>query len=311
MQPSIILSGNRMTKPLSGMYAALMTGLNDQGEFDVERQKTLTGYVINQGLRGLYVGGSSGEGGLLETAALLEQQAVVADCAKGSEQILMAHVGTPALADAIGLAKNAKSLGYHALSALPPHSYPFSDDEIFGYYQALSQATDLPVIVYEIPIRTNRPLPLDLLVRLLDLPNVAGIKFTSSDMFKLSMLRRRRPDSTYFFGFDEIFLSAAALGVDGGIGTTYNLLGKLFVALNQAVLAGDLARAQALQDISQRFVEVLLETGVLPGMKAAFRVIGIDCGPTRAPMTVKVNDAEARMKAFLELPDVAVWLARP
>lgn len=298
-----------MTKPLSGMYAALMTGLNDQGEFDAGRQTNLTKYVLNQGLRGLYVGGSSGESGLLETPALLEQQAVAAACAKGTGQTLMAHVGTPALADAIRLAKNAKTLGYDALSALPPHSYPFSDEEIFSYYQALSQATDLPLIVYEIPIRTNRPLPLDLLVRLLDLPNVAGIKFTSADIFKLSMLQRRRPDSTYFFGFDEIFLAAAGLGVDGGIGTTYNLLGKLYVALDEAVNAGNLARARELQDISQRFVEVLLETGVLPGMKAAFRVIGIDCGPTRAPMTPKVADAEARVKAFLDLPEVSPWLA--
>ena len=298
-----------MTKPLAGMFAALMTGLDDQGEFDPERQKHLTRYVLDQGLRGLYVGGSSGESGLLESAALLEQQAVVAECSRNKGHTLIAHVGTPALADALRLARNAKSLGYDALSALPPHSYPFSDDEIYGYYQTLASATDLPLIVYEIPLRTNRPLPLELLVRLLDLPNVAGIKFTSADLFKLSMLRRRRPDSTYYFGFDEIFLGAAALGVDGGIGTTYNLLGKLYVALEQAVATRDLARAQELQNLSQEFVEILLETGVLPGMKAAFRAIGIDCGPTRAPMAVKVSDAEARLKAFLELPEVTPWLA--
>ena len=298
-----------MKKPLAGMYAALMTALTDDGEFDPERQRGLTAYVLRQGLAGLYVGGSSGESGLLESGVLLEQQAVVADCAKGSDATLIAHVGLPALTESIRLARNAERLGYHALSALPPHSYPFSDEEIFGYYKALAAATALPLIVYEIPIRTGSPLPLDLLIRLLDLPNVAGIKFTSTDLFKLSMLQRARPGKVYFSGFDEIFVGVAALGADGGIGTTYNLFGKLFVAMERAVAASDLARARALQDISQRFVEVLLETGVLPGMKAAFRVIGIETGPTRAPMALKVVDAEARLAPFLADPTVSVWLA--
>lgn len=299
-----------MTKALSGMYAALMTGLDDEGAFSPDRQRGLTEYVIGQGLAGLYVGGSSGESGVLDRAALTEQQAVVADVAGGRTQNLIAHVGLPALADSVALARNAATLGYDALSALPPHAYPFSDDEIFAYYQALAAATDLPLIVYEIPLRTGRPLPLDLLVRLLDLPNVAGIKFTSEDLFKLSMLRRRRPEATYYFGFDEIFAGAATLGVDGGIGTTYNLFGKLYQALWQAVQAGDLAQMQALQTISQEFVEILVQTGVLPGMKTALKMIGVDCGPVRAPLAPRSDKAEALLRPFLDRDDVACWIAR-
>ncbi|CTQ53194.1 N-acetylneuraminate lyase [Roseibium album] len=298
-----------MSSSLAGMYAALMTGLSDEGAFDADRQRNLTNYVLNQGLRGLYVGGSSGESGLLESAALLEQQAIVADAAGGRGHILIAHVGLPSLAGSIKMARNAEKLGYDALSALPPHSYPFSDQEILGYYEALTKATDLPLIAYEIPLRTGRPLPLELLVQILDLPKVVGVKFTSSDLYKLSMLRRRRPDKLYYFGFDEIFTSAAVLGVNGGIGTTYNILGALYVAIHKAVLDLDLKRAQELQEISQEFVEILMETGVLPGMKAAFRAIGVDCGPTCAPMALKVNDAETRLIPFLDKPEVARWLA--
>ncbi|WP_198662681.1 dihydrodipicolinate synthase family protein [Primorskyibacter marinus] len=84
---------------------------------------------------------------------------------------------------------------------------------------------------------------MDSLERILDLPNVAGVKFTSTDLFKFSMLRRRRPDSSYFFGFDEIYLTGGILGADGGTGTTYNILGKLYVALDAAMRAGDRVRA--------------------------------------------------------------------
>jgi len=300
-----------MTERLGGMFAALMTGLDDAGEFDETRQRILTGHVLKQGLTGLYVGGSSGESGLLTVEELTVQQDVVVDCAKDSGATLIAHVGMPNLRDSIRLAQHAADLGYRGLSALPPHSYPFGDDEIEGYYRDLAAATDLPLIVYEVPVRTGRPIALDSLVRILDLPNVAGIKFTSTDLFKFSMLRRRRPDSSYFFGFDEIYLTGGVLGADGGIGTTYNILGKLYVALDAALRAGNLVRAQELQDASQIFVEALLETGVLPGMKAAFRVLGIDCGPTRAPMNLRMSrdKAESHMRAVLERPEIKPWLA--
>lgn len=297
-----------MPKPLSGMYAALMSAFDDGGAFSPERQSALNAYVLRQGLKGLYVGGSSAESGLLETDALLAQQAVVAHDAAGSGATLIAHVGVPSLADSCKLARNAAKLGYDGLSALPPHSYPFSDGEILGYYKALAAETDLPLIVYEVPLRTGRPLPLELLVALLDLPNVAGIKYTSTDMFKLTMLRALRPDSTYFFGFDEIYLSAAALGTDGGIGTTYNILGKLYAALHASVQADDLPRARALQAVSAEFVTGLLDVGVLPGMKAALRARGIDCGPTRAPLAPRVAGAEEKMKELVSRPSIKEWL---
>ena len=122
------------------------------------------------------------------------------------------------------------------------------------------------------------------------------------------MLRRARPDKTFFFGFDEIFAGAAALGCDGGIGTTYNLMGRLYVGINDAIHASDLTKVQELQDISQRLVEELLVTGVIPGMKAAMRTQGVDAGYSRAPMIEKIDDAEARMSAFLKLPDVSRWV---
>lgn len=298
-----------MTKPLAGVYAALMTGLADTGDFDPNRQGTLNEYVLRQGLTGLYVGGSSGESGLLDLGELLAQQEIVTASASGTGARLIAHVGMPSVRDSIRLARQAERLGFDGLSALPPHSYPFGDDEITQYYRELAAATDLPLIVYEVPVRTGRPIPLGVLQTILDLPNVAGIKFTSTDLFKFSMLRRSRPECIYSFGFDEVYLAGGVLGADGGIGTTYNLLGSLYVAMDRALRSGDLPRAQALQDASQVFVEALLDIGVLPAMKVAFRAIGVECGPTRAPMSPRVTDAEGRMRAVLERPDIKAWLA--
>ncbi|MEZ5823544.1 MAG: dihydrodipicolinate synthase family protein [Geminicoccaceae bacterium] len=297
-----------MSKPLAGMYAALLTAMTDAGEFDPARQRELDAHVLAQGLAGLYVGGSSGESGLLESDALLEQQAVVAASAAGKPATLIVHVGMPSLATSIRLARHAEKCGYHALSALPPHSYPFSDSEILAYYRELASATSLPLIAYEIPIRTGRPLPTHLLHAILELPGVQGIKFSSTDLFKFSMIRRAHPGKVFYFGFDEIYGAGAFLGSDGGIGTTYNVFGKLYVALHRAINEGKIERARELQDISRRFVELLMATGVVPGTKLALRLLGIDVGPSRPPMALLVDDAEARMQAFLDEPDIRPWV---
>lgn len=298
-----------MTKSLSGMYVALMSTFTDAGDFSPERQRALNAYVLRQGLSGLYVGGSSGESGLLTQDELLEQQAVVAESAKGTGQTLIAHVGVPNLRDSIALARNAERLGYDALSALPPHAYPFSDEEIFGYYEALSEATALPLIVYEVPARTGRPIPDAVLLKTLTLPGVAGIKFTSNDLFKFALLRRAAPDKVFFFGADEIYSAGGIMGADGGIGSTYNLIGRLYGALAAALAAGDLERVQELQGVSQTLVEHVQHVGVLPGLKAALRAIGVDCGETRRPMIAKTGDIEARMTALVQRDEIRRWFA--
>nr|WP_325265992.1 dihydrodipicolinate synthase family protein [uncultured Rhizobium sp.] len=297
-----------MAKAFSGIFAALLTAMDEHGNFSPERQRELDAYVLRQGMTGLYVAGSSGESGMLESGELADVLAVVAEDTKPIGATLIAHVGLPSLKASIFLAREAERFGYHALSALPPHSYPFGDAEIYAYYKDLSAATSLPLIVYEIPARTGRPLPMPLLLDILDLPNVVGLKFSSMDLFKFGSLRRARPDKVFYFGYDEAYAAAAAIGTDGGIGTTYNLFGKLYTAIDSSIRGSDIVTAQHLQSISQRFVEILLETGVMPGVKVALSLQGVDVGPSRAPMMLKTADAEARIGAFLNESEVARWL---
>ena len=298
-----------MSTELDGMYAALLTGFDDAGDFSPERQANIVDYVARQGLRGLYIGGSSGESGLMSADELAAQQEVIHRLRDRIPGNIIAHVGLPSVRETILLARQAEALGFEALSALPPHSYPFSDAEILAYYTALATATDLPLIVYEIPLRTNRPLPIGLLVQLMDLPNVAGIKFTSTDLFKLSQLRRMRPEKTYFFGFDEMYVAVAALEPLGGIGTTYNAFGRLYVAASEAIRREDLGTARRLQAISQRYVDILLGIGVVPGVKLTLEILGHDVGPARLPMGLKSAAARETLARFLAEPDVAEWLA--
>ncbi len=260
-----------MTKPLSGIYVALLSGFADDGAFDPVRQQNIVDHVVRQRVTWLYVGGSSAEAALMTADELQEQQAVVLERARGRVPRMIAHVGQPSLRESVRLAKHAAGLGYDALSALPPHAFAFEQGEILAYYRELAEATELPLIVYEVPARTGHVAPLDTMARILSLVGVVGIKFTSTDLYVLSRIKKRCPDATIFFGCDEMYGAAAALSVDGGIGTTYNIVGNLYAAIHEAVEAGDIARLRALQAISQDLVESIMQVGVIPGTKKGAR----------------------------------------
>ncbi len=298
-----------MPKTLNGMYAALLSGFSDTEDLDEHRQRNIVAYTLRQGLKGLYVGGSTGESGLMTTDELHEQQGIVLDAAKGSGAKMIAHVGAPSLRDSLRLARNAERLGYDALSALPPHSYKFTGGEIFHYYKAMAASTALPLIVYEIPGRVGRESTLEELSAILDLPTVCGIKFSSMNLYILSRLRKAYPDSLIYFGSDETYMTGAVLGADGGIGSTYNVLGKLYVALNEAVGAGHMARARELQLVSADYVALLFRLGVFPGLKLSLQHLGVDCGPCRAPFRLLSTEALPDLAAMLDDPETRTWTA--
>lgn len=272
-----------MTKEsLRGIYAALMSGFSDEGAFDARRQRNIVTYVTRQKIDGLYVGGSSAESPLMSPAELGQQLEIVADAARG--KILVAHVGQPNTRDSIVLARRARQCGYRALSALPPSSFAYSVEAIADHYKAVAEAGELPLIIYEFPFRTGRATPFEQLEILLSVDGVIGMKFTSPDLFLLRRVQKRFPDKLFFFGIDEMFAAAALLGVDGGIGTTYNLIGGLYSGIAEAIAASDVTEARRLQRLSQDLVDHLLKVGVFAGMKHLMQRSGVDCGPCRLPL---------------------------
>jgi N-acetylneuraminate lyase len=299
-----------MAKPLAGIHVALLSGFADDGTFDAHRQTALTHSALAQRVSGLYVGGSTGESASMTPDELAEQQAVVAQAAAGSGKVLIAHVGVPSMMETLRLARNAKALGYHGLSALPPHAFGFSTDDIYEYYRALDAATDLPLIVYEIPVRTGRVTPLPDMDKLLSLPNVVGLKFTTPDIYALSRIQALRPEITYFYGVDEMFAAGTALGADGGIGSTYNVIGGLYTDIAAAVGRGDIAEMRRLQKLSQDLVQKLIPVGVIPGIKHLLNLSGVDAGTSRAPLRRGEGAALQALEAWFAEGHLNPWITR-
>jgi N-acetylneuraminate lyase len=265
----------------AGILSALVTPYHDDGRFNAGIVPQLIDFELDQGIDGFYVGGSTGEAFLQTREEREDILRVVAKAAKG-RGTLIAHVGSIGTGDTVQLARAAADAGYDAVSAIPPFYYDFSAEELVGHYKALAGAVPLPLIVYNFGGRTGKLGHADLL-RLLDDPRIIGVKHTSQDLFQLERFKRHRPDATIYNGYDEMCLGGLAMGADGAIGTTYNFMGSLFVALYKAFREGRMAEAHALQVKANIVIDLLIDLGVFPATKGFLKLMGMDCGGCRPP----------------------------
>lgn len=276
----------------SGFYAALPTPFSDDGSRVADdRLGRLVAHDLDQGLTGLYVGGSTGECYLLTQAERVRVFEVVAEAAAG-RGLRIAQVGDLNPDVSIALARAAARLGYDAVSAVPPFYFPYRFAEIRDHYARLAAATDRPFLVYNFPALTSVRLSAEQLAQLLDLPNVVGVKNTCGDTYAFEQLRRRVPDATLLAGYDESLLPGLALGADGGIGSTYNVQGARAVAMGAAVTAGRMERARAIQGEMNAVIDVLVKHSVFPALKYLLGCLGLPMGPCRPPF--RPLDAAAR-----------------
>lgn len=260
--------------PLAGLHAALLTPYDGEDAVYEPCLRRLVGFVRAQGVDGLYVGGSTGEGLLQSVDERLAIFETVADATSGAA--LIGHVGAVSTRDAMVLARGCAALGYDAVSAIPPIYFPHRKDAIAGYYEdILDAAGGTPLILYNIPAMSGVTFTLDDLARLLELPGVIGIKQTSGDMYQMEQLRRAFPDTLLLNGYDEVILAGLVSGADGGVGSTYNIMGARYRRLAEALRGGDAAGAATLQAACNTVIDELVRVGVFPGLKYLLHRLGV------------------------------------
>ena len=273
---------------LKGIIPAIVTPVDDQERFDAPAFERLAARLYAAGVYGLYVCGQTGEG-LQQSAEQRKRVAETAVSCSPKDKAVIIHVGSLATAEAVDLARHAARIGARAVSSLPPAgSYSFG--EIRDYYATLAAASELPVIVYYFPsfapaIRTTAEV-----IELTRIPNVAGIKFTDSDMFRLWCIHQT--GTVVFNGSDEMLVAGLIMGANGGIGSIYNCIPEEFVALYRHTVAGEWEQARAVQDRINEFTAVILRYPVNTSVKFLLACAGLDCGPPIAPRR-RLTPAEA------------------
>lgn len=264
-----------MTAQLRGVMAALLTPFDANEKLDIESLRRLVRFNIQQGIDGLYVGGSTGEAFVQSAAEREKVLEIVAEEAKG-KITLIAHVGTVSTHESQQLAQAANRYGFDAVSAVTPFYYPFSFEEHCAHYRAVTDAADgLPMVVYNIPALSGVKLTLDQIDTLVTLPGVGALKQTSGDLFQMEQIRRAHPDLVLYNGYDEIFASGLLAGADGGIGSTYNIMGWRYIGIAKALKEGDVATAQRLQAQCNEVIDLLIKVGVFRGLKTVLHYMDV------------------------------------
>lgn len=264
-----------MAVNLRGVMAALLTPFDGQQKLDKESLRRLVRFNLRQGVDGLYVGGSTGEAFVQSGTERQEVLEIVAEEAKG-KMTLIAHVGCVSTLESQQLARAAVGYGYDAVSAVTPFYYPFSFEEHCAHYQAIIESADgLPMVVYNIPALSGVKLTLDQINTLVTLPGGGALKQTSGDLFQMEQIRRAHPDLVLYNGYDEIFASGLLAGADGGIGSTYNIMGWRYQGMVAALKVGDVAKAQQLQCECNKVIDLLIKTGVFRGLKTVLHYMDV------------------------------------
>ncbi|MGD9317748.1 MAG: dihydrodipicolinate synthase family protein [Anaerolineae bacterium] len=284
----------------SGMIPALLTPFSSQDRVDTTALCELTEYLLNSGMDGVYLCGSTGEGLLMtEEERCLVAETVIAQV-RGRVPVIV-HVGAPATSVSERLADHARRAGADAVASVPPFYYAVGRSEIETHYRRIAQAAGIPLYLYSIPSATQVSLEASLICDLVRDGVARGLKYTSYDQLSFrEILESCGEKINVFAGPDEMLLPFLLMGAHGGIGTTYNLLPELLLDLYAAWEAGDLQKAQQAQYQIDRVILVFRKFGVVPAVKAAMRLRGIDCGNPRAPLLPLSAEQVERLACELE-----------
>jgi len=271
-----------MKKEFKGIFPALLTPFDKNDNVNIEVLKRITRYNLDKGVSGFYVGGSTAEAFLLSTEERLQVMQAVAEEAK-TETTLIAHIGCISTKQAIELAKAAKEMGYDAISSVAPFYYKFSFPEIKKYYYDIVDAVDLPMFIYNFPAFSGVNLTVDNIAEFLIDDRFLGVKHTSSDYFALEQFKAAFPDKIVYNGYDETFLAGLAMGADGAIGSTFNLMAEKFIKIRALFAENKVQEAQAVQKEANAIIRALCKVGVMQGEKAVMDALGFEMGDARAP----------------------------
>ena len=298
-----------------GVIPAFYACYDKEGSVSAEGVKALTRHLIAKGVKGVYVGGSSGECIYQhpdERKAVLE--AVMSE-AKGKLTVI-AHVACNNTADSAELAAHAEACGVDAIAAIPPIYFHLPEHAIAAYWNAMSAAApNTEFVIYNIPQLAGTALTMSLLHTMLENPNVVAVKNSSMptqdiQMFKDAGIAARGENGFVVFnGPDEQFVSGLAMGADGGIGGTYAVMPELFLKMYELVHKGEMAKARALQYEADRIIYKMCEArGNLYAVQKEIlrRMYGLELGGVRAPLPNLVPGDEAVVAQAQQMIEAAV-----
>lgn len=271
-----------------GVIPAFYACYDEQGNVSAERTRKLARHLVNKGVKGIYVGGSSGECIYLEKEERMATlEAVMAEI-KG-ECTVIAHVGCNNTHESMQLAAHAESLGVDAIASIPPIYFHLPEYAIAQYWNDISSAApNTDFVIYNIPQLAGVALTPSLFTEMRKNPRVIGVKNSSMPTQDIdTFVRIGGENCVVFNGPDEQFVSGRAIGAAGGIGGTYGAMPELFLKMDALVRAGKYEEAAPIQHEVNAIISELCacKGNMYAVIKGVLKINeGLDLGSVRKPL---------------------------
>jgi len=286
---------------ITGSIVALITPMLADGKVDYPSLRKLVDWHVEQGTACIGAVGTTGESPTVDVNEHIEIIRVCVEQAAGRVPI-MAGCGANSTAEAVTLAKAAQSVGADCqLQVVPYYNKPTQEGQ-YQHFAAIAEATDLPIVLYNVPGRTVADMHHDTVLRLAELPNIVGIKEATGDLVRAQWLIKEAPqDFAIYSGDDPTAVALMLLGGHGNISVTANVAPKAMAQLCAAALEG---RAKDAANIQSHLMplhrDLFIEANPIPVKWAAARM-GLCEAHIRLPMTPFAKAHHAKLEASMRV----------
>jgi len=286
---------------LGRLLTAMLTPFRPGGEVDYGEAARLAEHLIEIGNDGVVVCGTTGESPSLEDDEKLRLFEVIKKTL-GDRATVIAGTGTYNTHHSVAMTREAAKCGVDGILAVVPYYNKPTQDGMLRHFGAIAESTELPVIVYNIPGRTNaNMLPATLRMLQDRYPNIAGVKDSTSDVAQMTaILRDRREGFMFYSGDDHMFLPTLSIGGDGLVGVASHLCAPQFKQMIEAYDAGDVSRAARIhRELAPLFSALFATTSPIP-IKWAMGELGWHVGTCRSPLGMMPDDLKPRLGGLLD-----------
>jgi 4-hydroxy-tetrahydrodipicolinate synthase len=277
----------------------MVTPFKEDGSLDADEAQRLARYLVEHGSEGILVAGSTGEGATLTDAEKTTLFRAVKD-AVGTEASVIAGTGTYSTDHSIELTREAEKAGVDAALVVTPYYNRPPQDALLDHFRVVADASNLPVLLYDIPSRSAIKIDTDTIVRAAEHPNIVGIKDAGSDISASTLTAALVPDDFEIYsGNDAETLALLAIGAVGVISVASHVMGDLLLEQVTAFESGNMSRAREIQFLQRRLQPALLTNNPIP-IKAAVRLLGFSVGAPRPPLRPASADEENAIREALQ-----------
>ena len=295
-----------------GAFTALITPMNADGSVDFDGFRKNVKYQLEQGIDGLVPLGTTAETPTLNEKPGSEEDKIIAivfeevrafEKTSGKKIPVIIGAGSNNTKDAVAYCERAKAAGADAALVVTPYYNKPSKEGIYQHFAACSKV-GIPIIVYNIAGRTGLNIPTDLLVRIAELPNIAGVKEASGSVAQMmeviGQIKNKKPDFAVLSGDDGLTLPLMAAGGDGIISVASNMIPKLMHELAQACLDSDYAKAREIHYRLAPFFKAEFCDGNPSSIKYAMNFKGMPAGALRLPLVEVTDGAKKTIEAAIK-----------